>query len=203
MKDSVVVIQGPIRIDPKFMEKSINWDIIWSTWEGENVSTNFPVVYNKKPAIFGKQNVILQSTSTYNGVLKAKELGYKYVLKWRSDQYPTNFETFISFFNKNSTNVLFYNMSYYVGIPYYVDYFSFSSVDDTLRIWDPDLYYKDNFSFPEEKFTENILKFSKKINCVGQFLTEQNDIIWNRRGEVLKLSSYLKNSDFFVKNKEI
>lgn len=87
----VVVVHGNIRIDPSIIENAWKgFNIIWSTWKDQDISTENKVIYNEYPSERGVQNLGYQRVSLWNGLLAAKELGYERAIKWRTDQYPTD-----------------------------------------------------------------------------------------------------------------
>lgn len=87
-----IVIQGPSSNVSQLKKAWSGYDIIWSTWVGDenHYDNNDIVVHSQKPSDTGTGNINLQLITTFNGVKKAKDLGYDRVFKWRSDMIPTN-----------------------------------------------------------------------------------------------------------------
>lgn len=197
MNDICMIIQGPSMYVKTLKERYQNTDvqIIYSTWEGEEskYDNDDIVVFSKKPNISGVQNVILQRISSYNGLLKAKELGYKKAIKIRDDCYFTDLSRFL---NKgidfNKLNFLYFLKYHRVGGPdknsnnyeYFYDLFQISSVDNLLKMWD--FEYK-QCSYSEQLTTEHVIKTFKKdqLNFIGDYLTNDCDIYWISRNSYL------------------
>lgn len=197
-----LIIQGLSGNVKKLKEKynGSNIKIIFSTWEGEegNYNKDDIVIYNKYPKNRGIQNIMLQKISTYNGLLKAKELGYKYAIKIRSDMYFTNIDKFIKCnIDYNKLNFLFF-LDYYRHdhkkyYKYFCDYIQISSVDNLLKMWD--FTYKD-VNYAEELITFFVIKYFTKdqINFIGNLLNKDNDIYWIKNKFYL---SSLNNNDSY------
>ena len=100
MNKICLIIQGASDYVTILKEKYKNMDIqiIFSTWEGEEskYNENDIVIFNKMPIERGIQNVMLQQLSTYNGLLKAKEMGFENAIKIRSDAYFTDLSYFLT-----------------------------------------------------------------------------------------------------------
>ena len=183
----VVLIQGPSSYVEEQKKAWDSFDIIWSTWKGEEnkYNKNDTVVYNQIPNNFGVQNITLQQKSTIEGIKKAKELNFKRVLKWRSDLIPNNPKKLIDLFDKNSVNFLAWHNS---G-GYFIDYFMESDIDKMYKIWD---FNNINGPFPERIITDNI--FEKGIlnfNFILDKLNSDNEIYWIKRN--ILLSNYKNN----------
>jgi hypothetical protein len=177
MKDFCVIIQGP-SVNVQEQKKSWqNYDIIWSTWDGEQnkYDSEDIVLFNEIPKFSGIQNIVLQQKSTIEGIKKAKYLNYKRVLKWRSDLLPTNPNKLVATFKKDSVNFL----AWHNTGRYFIDYFMEGDIDDIYKIWDFDKIVD---KFPEKIITENF--FEKKIskfNFILEDLNSDNEIFWVKR----------------------
>ena len=113
MNKICLIIQGASDYVTILKEKYKNMDIqiIFSTWEGEEskYNENDIVIFNKMPIERGIQNVMLQQLSTYNGLLKAKEMGFENAIKIRSDAYFTDLSYFLTNeIDYNKLNFLFF-----------------------------------------------------------------------------------------------
>ena len=142
----------------------------------------------------GIQNVMLQQLSTYNGLLKAKELGFENAIKIRSDSYFTDLECFLkNTIDYNKLNFLFFldyhRLDYHrLNGPdknsniykYFCDYSQFSSVDNLLKMWD---FKYDICSYSEQLTTKHIFNTFKRddIAFIGNYLTKGCDIYWISR----------------------
>lgn len=194
-KGLVIVVQGPLRIQPAIMEEAWKgFPIIWSTWVGTEIESNNTIIHNEEPE-YTNQNLGHQQTSTLSGVLRAKELGYKRCLKWRSDQYPNNPEKLVELFDGETVNMLYWHNH---NSGYYVDYFMEGDVDDMIKIWDFKDYHQ--APYPEFLITKRIQDAGVRVNCIGDYLTEDNDIFWEKEGFFKQLSQY-KDDGKFTNNK--
>ncbi len=104
MNSICVVVQG--RTESNFVkslkDKFKNIPLIFSTWVDADKSVYSEtdiVLYNEYPANRGPHNFHLQRISSLNGFIKAKELGYKRVIKWRCDLEPNNSEELLKLFD--------------------------------------------------------------------------------------------------------
>lgn len=174
------VVQGPSTFVEKVKESLSNNSVglIFSTWKGEetNYSLQDTVVLSEKPSNTGIHNLNLQKISTINGLKKAKELGYKYAIKWRSDMISSNISNLlsvISFFEKD-LNFLFW-VNHMKG--YFCDYFIAGTVDNLINLWS---FPEKNYSYPEQAITENYFENLSHLNVkfVGNQLSESNNIAW-------------------------
>tara|TARA_B100000575_G_C22837053_1_gene490937 strand:- start:91 stop:570 length:480 start_codon:yes stop_codon:yes gene_type:complete len=137
----------------------------------------------------GVQNVMLQQLSTYNGLLKAKELNFKNAIKIRSDTYFTDLSLFLkNNIDYNKLNFLYFldyhringpdkNSSYY---KYFCDYVQFGSVDNLLKMWN---FKYEKVSYAEQLITKHIFNTFKNddIAFIGNYLTKDSDIYWISR----------------------
>lgn len=178
MKDFCVIVQGPSEFVEDLKKSWFGFDIIWSTWKGQeiNYTEEDIVIFNDIPSETGIANIRLQQLSTIKGVEKALELGYKRVLKWRSDIISNNPEKLISCFKKDSINFL----SWHVAGKYFIDYFMESDIEDMFKIWDFDTF---DGPYPERIITDNIFKKGlENFNfCCGE-LDSGNEIYWKKKG---------------------
>ena len=193
MKEICLIIQGPsINVDIiKEKYKDNNIPIIFSTWEGDErkYDKNDIVLFNKIPKERGFQNVMLQQLSTYNGLIKAKELGFKNAIKIRSDSYFTD----LSYFLKNEIDYNKLNFLYFLDYhriigpdkssnhyKYFCDYIQISSVDNLLKMWD---FKYEKCSYSEQLLTKHIFNTFKNddIAFIGNYLTKDSDIYWISR----------------------
>lgn len=181
-----LIIQGPsdyVNI-LKQIYKNINITIIYSTWIGEEhkYNENDIVIFNKKPDEPGKQNIMLQQITTYNGLLKAKELGFKNAIKIREDCYFTNLLLFLNNnIDYNKLNFLYFLDYYRIDsyknnrYKYLCDYIQIGTVDNLLKMW---LFKYEYCNYPEELITKHVLNIFNKnnINFIGNYLNKESDI---------------------------
>lgn len=201
MNEICLIIQGPSDYVNIMKEKykNMNIQIIFSTWEGDEskYDENDIVVFNKMPQERGIQNVILQQLSTYNGLLKAKELGFENAIKIRSDAYFTDLSLFLkNEIDYNKLNFLFFLDYHRIDGPdknnnhykYFCDYIQISSVDNLLKMWN---FKYEKCSYSEQLTTKHIFNTFKKeeISFIGNYLIKDCDIYWISR------KMYLYNID--------
>lgn len=179
----------------KEKNKDNNIQIIFSTWEGEesNYDKNDIVIFNKMPQERGVQNVMLQQLSTYNGLLKAKELGFETAIKIRSDAYFTDLSSFLkNNINYNKLNFLYFLDYNRIGGPdkssnyykYFCDYIQISSVYNLLKMWN---FKYDKCSYSEQLTTNHVFNtfIMDDIAFIGNYLTKDSDIYWINRKKYL------------------
>jgi hypothetical protein len=200
MKKWCVIIQGQSNNVPILKEKWNGVDLIWSTWSNSNnqYEDKDVVISVDMPEETGVNNLYLQKWSTLNGIMIAKQLGYTHVLKWRSDQYPTNPSEFIKLFNENKLTFLSAHENN--GYPYLVDYFMGGPINDVELLWD---IPNGSYLFPEEAITKQVLStnLKTKIEYVHSYLSDKNDVYWLGReftlSKMLKDDSHVYNPNLF------
>lgn len=209
MNKLCLIIQGPSNnvaiIKDKY--KNINVQLIFSTWEGEEnkYNENDNVIFNKIPIEKGIQNVMLQQLSTYNGLLKAKELGFKNAIKIRSDAYFTDLSSFLkNDIDYNKLNFLYFLDYHRINGPdknnnnykYLCDYIQISNIDNLLKIWN---FKYETVSYAEQLITKHVFNTFKNddVDFIGNFLTKDCDIYWISRK--LYLSSFNYDKSYKIK----
>jgi hypothetical protein len=182
-----IIIQGPSLYVNEIKNAWYGFDnnIIFSTWKGDEnkYNENDIVIFNDIPTISGPKNFNYQKISTYNGLLKAKELGYTHVLKIRSDYLPTNANEFIKLLDFNKLNFLMWDYTTYLWTKYptfngyFDDHFSFGKVDDMITLWDIPFNFCDS---PETMLTWNYINKLKDVdvNYILPHLNENNDLYY-------------------------
>ena len=195
IQETAIIIQGPIRVPFETLEREWEgFNIIWSTWVGEHINSVNPVIMGMPPKERGIMNLGLQVNSTMSGLHYAKSLGYKYALKWRSDQVPNNTRQLMSLMDDSKMNV-FYWCNCDGG--YYTDYFMYGNIDDMISVWN--IKNVNDYKFPELAITEQLN--NHPVNCIGDGITESNNVYWHKNGRQTKLSSYKSTGNFEVRNK--
>ena len=185
-----IILQGPIQYEDSFTYETLklykniypNSEIILSVWNDEekdeiNRIRNIGIVVleNVKPETGGFINLNYQIVSTKNAVLKAKELGCKYVLKSRTDIriYETGVEKFLISLLKNfpansskqKQRIIGIDINthkYGIGIS---DIFQFGTTEEMEKMWNIDLIKK-------VTTMEKYLKFEKDSTAVDRFYFE-------------------------------
>ena len=181
MNDICVVVQG--RTDVQFvksLKEKFNIPLIFSTWvdaDKSAYSENDVVLYNNYPADRGKYNFHLQRISSLIGFLKAKQMGFKRVIKWRCDLEPNNSEELLKLFEKDYINFYAF-ISHEHG--YLTDFFMEGDIDEMIELFS--INY--NPPYPEFAFTKQMYKLGldTKVNFLLNKLTEENNILFKHGG---------------------
>ena len=187
MKDFCVVIQGPTKPNllDKIRESWSGFPVIYSTWKGEEeYYLDEDEVWYTIPLVEpGYKNINYQKLSSINGFKRAKELGYRNVLKWRSDMYPTDAKGLVGLLKENMLNVYSF-VNHQHG--YFTDYFMAGDIDTMMKVFS----FKADPPYPEYGFTKSILSHIPicDINIIGNKITQENDVIW--RGGVSLYNQY-------------
>lgn len=165
--------------------KNFKDDIIFSTWKGcENeYNSDDIVIFNDDPKIVGNCNFNRQKISSYNGLLKAKELGYTHALKIRSDYLPTNDVEFIKILDLNKMNFLLWDYASFLWLRfptftgYLTDHVVFGPINEMLELWD----IKYNFCSAQTMITWSYIeKLRDKIDIhyLLPHLNENNNLFY-------------------------
>lgn len=205
-----IVIQGPILYKNDFTLETIkfynkcfnNTTILLSTWEDElqfNLSPfknlGIEIIFNKKPSYRGINNINLQITSTKNGVLRAKDLNVKYILKCRTDQRlyaPDSLEYLFNIINLFPVNRSKYDQESRIVGPSLntfkyrmyglTDMLLFGSAKDMAKYWDIDIdsrkfehsqildYGRTLRSYAENKIAPEVYFSTKFLENIGRTL---------------------------------
>lgn len=201
MKDLCIIIQGPSRYVDTLREKwGGDFPIIWSTWKGEEdkYKKGDIVVVSEKPKQKGVQNLYLQQVSSLVGINVAEKFGFKNVIKWRSDQYPTNPKEFVNLFSEDKLTFLSAHTN--SGNPYVLDYFMGGSIEDMKKLWS---FGGGNYLFPEQAITLHLKNTNliNKTEFLQDKLTNENDVFWLGREfgclKMLTESSHVYNPKVF------
>jgi hypothetical protein len=187
-KDNCIVVQGPTKLSNVEMIKKCwkDYNIIFSTWVDSDKSCYDDgdiVIYSEYPeresVRGGTMNINYQKVSTLNGLLKAKELGFKRVVKWRSDFYPNNSDKLMKLFKDECLNLYSFQKYHLEG--YVTDFFMEGKVDDVINLWNWDF----DPNYPEWGITKHMYKFGldSKANFIcKQLVKDDVDIFWNGTG---------------------
>ena len=184
----------------KLYSNNINILLIFSTWKGKeylyDLSDN--VIFNKIPEIRGIQNLNLQKTTSLNGLLKAKSIGIKNVIKVRDDCFIQNINKLINSIDFNYINFLFF-CNYKrnnIHFKYFVDYIQCGKVDDLINVWNFNSEKNDNYA--EYHLTKHIFNNIdiKKIRFIGNIITKNNEIYWKKRN--IYLSTYNSHNNYKI-----
>lgn len=188
MRKVAIIIQGTSNYVPEVKNawKDFKKDLIFSTWVGneDKYDEDDIVIFNNIPEYSGPFNFNFQKISTYNGLLKAKELGYTHAIKIRGDYLPTNAKKFIELMDFNKMNFLMWHYTSFLWIEYptlkgYLgDHFSCGPIDYMIELWNININFCHS---PEVILTWNYinkLKNKIKLNYLITNLNENNDIYY-------------------------
>lgn len=188
-----IVIQGPVKLDENYTERLIDHylkvfpraKIILSTWDGQvpiaienrtHTDENFHLVTSKIPQHKGISNINLQITSSLNGVLRAQDLGCKFVLKTRTDQFIADLQALNkihTLYNKYGegpagNRILISDRNTFVFRLYGVsDMFMFGRIADLLKYWNIPHDSREKF----ESEIDGSLRAYGKLNVVESYLS--------------------------------
>lgn len=188
MNKLAIIIQGASTNVNEQKEKwaCVKHDIIFSTWLGfeSHYDNADNVIFSEIPES-SPMNFFHQVISTYKGLLKAKELGYEYVLKLRSDLIPTNCSKFLELIDNKDFNFLAWqrHQVYPNCQGYLVDYLMSGYIDDMLKLWNinecltivPEVNLTNNFINNLESFS------TTKIKYFLDNLSNTNNLFWVKR----------------------
>ena len=205
-----ILIQGPTHPSKNTIGKIWKGNlIIWSCWQGEEreYMGGGEVVFNTPPKtkVNHSHSLDLQRISTMNGLIRAKELGFGRVLKWRSDMIPTNPQRFLECCREDSFNIHSFH-KHQMG--YITDFFMEGEVDDMIRLFSfPPVKY----GYPEEALTAQFFAngLDKKVHYLVEDINEENDVMWLKRNskfsEMLSQPNYMNRIPFtkYKKDREI
>jgi hypothetical protein len=196
MEDFCVVVTGESKFVDEIKKsfKDSNIKILFSTWVGseDKYSDKDIVVFDNLPSYCGNGNINLQKISTLNGLLKAKELGYRRALKIRSDIIPTNSKSFLNLLNNEKINLLCWHQ-HFVGLNgYFVDYLMSGIIIDLIDIWKNVNINLHNVT--EVMLTNSLINHLDNINYLLNDLNNDNDLFWLKYGK--KLSDYKPNKNY-------
>jgi hypothetical protein len=203
------IVQGNIRTNTdivlSFLSTHFEY-IILSTWEDEKIDfivdlEKYYLVRNVKPIEAGYSNRNFQRLSTFSGIVKAKELGCEYVMKWRTDMLPINLDI-KHFFKLANTDIpsgmpsrivtcAFRNLSvepdWFSSIP---DIFAFGHIDMVEILWGAeDFDYSSSCNIPEDlRISLDWEKFANNIEGNYCAETELYAIFKNRLQRLTKFS---------------
>lgn len=136
-KNVCIVIQGPLNYQELIYKNYIdfNKNVIISTNDTPQLflTDNFTIVQNEFAVIPGKANFNNQVKNTYNGIKKAKELGFEYVFKIRSDIFIDDIITLIN--TLDSDKIYFPAYHLYDG-GYLCEHMLFGEINIMEELWD-------------------------------------------------------------------
>jgi hypothetical protein len=144
LSNTLIIIQGPTKYKTDVFRTYKDYpNVIWSTLDNEKIEslhTNIIMLYNKIPKHRGYTNVNLQTLTSKAGCEYAREHGFKYCLKVRSDIVITDPVKLINLLEKrckieNRIYTVAYQKNPRTGF-LHVDYVVFGEVDRMCDFWD-------------------------------------------------------------------
>ena len=194
-RKTAIVIQGPIVYEDDFTYRTICYysmlypevKLILSTWKSEKARIEFQrfyelpveIVLSDPPSQKGVLNVNYQVKSTYAGIVRAKELGYEYVIKTRTDfrLYADDcilyLHTLAELFSDGEySHKRLAILQPYLDMAYYIpDYIISGYVEDMLRFWRDDAFFPDH----TDGLNPEMLLFSRYIKSLGSYIEKPLD----------------------------
>lgn len=189
-RQTAVIVQGPIIYDDDFTFRTVCYysilfpesSIILSTWEEEKAHSEFErfytlpiqIILSSPPQEKGVLNINYQVRSTYAGILKAKELGCKYVLKTRTDfrLYADDCISYLHtltemFPSQGSAHKRIAVLPPFLDVAYYIpDFILFGDTDDMMNFWDAGTLYPDQ----TEGKNPEMLMFTRYIKILDSYI---------------------------------
>ena len=189
-RETALILQGPPVYSDNFTYNTIRHykmifpeaKIILSTWKTEVGKEEFKpfqeigieIVLSDTPQSPGVLNLNYQVLSTYNGLKRAKELGYKYAIKTRTD-FRIYAEESLSFLrrmmhlfptNDNRVEKLAI-LPPILDVPYYIpDFIMFGRTEDMMLFWEASGLYPDK----SVDVNPEMMLFSRYFNLLADIL---------------------------------
>lgn len=200
-QDVCLVLQGPLNYYKDIISTYNNFkdNIVISTTDKNEEAINtlnangFKIVVNDIAIIPGRANFNNQVLTTYSGIEAAKNLGFKYVLKLRSDVLIPKINSLINHLDFKKIYFPAYHL--YDG-GYLCDYMMFGEIDIMYGFWKIPL--SDSKIAPEKQLTQKFDLFYGHLNIDFIFpILYNNDILayWAKYDKYL--NDY-KNDSLFV-----
>lgn len=139
-KDIAIVVQGPLTYYNNIIDtyKNCKSNVIISTNDTnkkaiDTIKANgFEVIVNPIAPIAGRANFNNQVVNTYSGIVKAKTLCFKYILKIRSDIF---IDKFIDLLNKFKLDTVYFPAYHNYDGGYLCEHMMFGEIDFMLKLW--------------------------------------------------------------------
>lgn len=180
-----IIIQGPNSHPTQIKNTYNGMDVIFSTLEGTDTSqfddTNFIIIKNEIPKIKGTTNFNYQVKNTICGIRKAKELGYDFVFKVRSDITISEIQKLMDLMGEKEDTIYFPAYHNWVG-GYLCEHMVYGPTDLMERLWD---IPESNLPLPPEtQLTKHFLTHlpDVKVDYIFPLLYEYNILAyWEKR----------------------
>lgn len=200
-QEVAIIVQGPILKESDFTVETLRIykkifpgvKIILSTWDDEDKTyinkiraLDIEVIMNKKPNFGGLSNINFQIVSSSKGIFRAKELGFKFALKTRTDQriysgntlslcYSMLMQYPLSGDFQQNKRIISFNLNTFKYRLYGIsDMLNFGEINDLCLYWSPDLDYRKSEDLADPR---NLYDFSKQRYAEVYFVTSFLDRI--------------------------
>ena len=213
--DISILIQGPIKYYKEVIDsyKGIK-KVLWCTWDDEPEEgikaiqeAGIFVHLIQKPKYSGYWNVNFQCKSSYEGLLKCKELfDSKYYIKIRSDFKITNISLLCQRFIFKGKQINFLGWANMLG-GFFLDYIVFGDYDSMYRYWEfsddenngnpcPEIFLMNRY------FRDNHLSNKENKNYMTKLpLLDNIEFYWLSRG--INIRDFSSDLYFNYKEKKV
>lgn len=177
--DICIVVQGPITYVNDIIQTYLKFknNVIISTSETSKellnplIENGFIVIVNDLAKIPGKTNFNNQVKNTFEGVKKAKELGFNYVLKIRADIFV---DDLVKLINSLDGEKIYFSAYHNHDGGYLCEHMLFGDTDFMLKLWDIPL--SDSNLPPETQLTAKYEEINdgRKVDFLFPILYNKN-----------------------------
>lgn len=177
--DICIVVQGPITYVNDIIQTYLKFknNVIISTSETSKellnplIENGFTVIVNDLAKIPGKTNFNNQVKNTFEGVKKAKELGFNYVLKIRADIFV---DDLVKLINSLDGEKIYFSAYHNHDGGYLCEHMLFGDTDFMLKLWDIPL--SDSNLPPETQLTAKYEEINdgRKVDFLFPILYNKN-----------------------------
>lgn len=200
-----IIIQGPNTYGEQIKKCYSSFSVIFSTLEDSNTDdlqdSDFIIVKNKTPEHSGQNNFNYQVINTLNGIKKAKDLGFDYVFKIRSDITIKEMQKLFDLMNSSKDTIYFSAYHNWNG-GYLCEHMLYGHVDAMEKLWS--ITMSTSEIAPEIQLTNNFKRQlpNTKIKYIFPLLYDNNiEAYWEKRN--FFLNDYEKDKLFIYDKFEI
>lgn len=181
----VIVLQGPNTHPKEIKNVYSGKDVIFScsvSSETESLlDSGFNILRNEEPKIAGKYNFNYQVKNTISGIRKAKEIGYDFVLKIRSDITIPRIDELLNLMGEKSDTIFFSAYHNWNG-GYLCEHMVYGEINKMEILWD--IPESDSMLPPEVQLTRHFFKNlpDTKVDYIFPLLYSNNiKAYWEKR----------------------
>jgi hypothetical protein len=183
--DIAILIQGP-NTHPKEIKKCYyGLPVIFSTLKDSEtdslLDSGFNIIKNEIPMDSGKKNFNYQIINTLNGIKKAKDLGFNYVLKIRSDITIPEISKLLNLMGKPKNEIYFSAYHSWDG-GYLCEHMIYGNVNLMEKLWN--IPFSTSDLAPEIQLTNHFLNVlpNTKVKYIFPLLYKNNILaFWEKR----------------------